>query len=284
MVFMMLSEWHGSRRARRRRARPLAARPRVARGCGAQWDALRRAVPGAGSADRRFIEVTKPELEPWLGRTLADLAAARGGHPSMCSPTGSSRTTSAPASSSSVSATATSTPSPSCSSIPTPSSRRAMPAPTVQMMCAAGDATLLLARHVRDRGDLTVEQAVHELTGKHADAFGFHDRGVEPGKVADLTVFALAAPLGRRRVRGRPPRRRPACAGPGRLPLHARQARSPQEEGVPSPTPVPAGIFHSATHSAELEGFKRLAARFEVRLITRHIHVDCEGAPALSPT
>ena len=30
----------------------------------------------------RFIEVTKPELEPWLGRTLADLVEARGGHPS----------------------------------------------------------------------------------------------------------------------------------------------------------------------------------------------------------
>jgi hypothetical protein len=27
---------------------------------------------------------------------------------------------------------------------------------------------LLLERHVRDRGDLTVEQAVHELTGKLA--------------------------------------------------------------------------------------------------------------------
>jgi N-acyl-D-amino-acid deacylase len=60
------------------------------------------------------------------------------------------------------------------------------------MMCAAGDTTLLLTRHVRDRGDLTVEQAVHELTGKQADVFGFGDRGrVAPGLAADLTVFAL---------------------------------------------------------------------------------------------
>ena len=61
-----------------------------------------------------------------------------------------------------------------------------------QMLCAAGDTTLLLARHVRDRGDLTVEAAVREVTGKQSDLFGFRDRGyVRPGFVADLTVFAL---------------------------------------------------------------------------------------------
>ena len=61
-----------------------------------------------------------------------------------------------------------------------------------QMMCAAGDTTLLLARHVRDRGDLTVEAAVREVTGKQSDLFGFRDRGyVRPGFAADLTVFAL---------------------------------------------------------------------------------------------
>ncbi len=63
---------------------------------------------------------------------------------------------------------------------------------TVQMMCAAGDTTLYLARHVRDRGDVSLEQAVHELTGKQADVFGFHDRGrIAPGLAADLTVFSL---------------------------------------------------------------------------------------------
>jgi N-acyl-D-aspartate/D-glutamate deacylase len=45
---------------------------------------------------------------------------------------------------------------------------------------------------VRERGDLTVEHAVHEMTGRQAEAFGFHDRGfVAPGAVADLVVFAL---------------------------------------------------------------------------------------------
>jgi N-acyl-D-aspartate/D-glutamate deacylase len=46
----------------------------------------------------------------------------------------------------------------------------------VQMMCASGDSTLLLTRHVREREDFS----------------GFDGRGVvAPGNVADLTVFAL---------------------------------------------------------------------------------------------
>ncbi|MGR7003325.1 amidohydrolase family protein [Yinghuangia aomiensis] len=62
----------------------------------------------------------------------------------------------------------------------------------MQMLCASGDTTLLLTRHVRDRGDMTLEHAVHELTGRQAEVFGFADRGVvAPGAIADLAVFAL---------------------------------------------------------------------------------------------
>jgi N-acyl-D-aspartate/D-glutamate deacylase len=51
---------------------------------------------------------------------------------------------------------------------------------------------LLLTRHVRERGDFTLERAVHELTGRQAEALGFHGRGtVAEGNVADLAVFAL---------------------------------------------------------------------------------------------
>jgi N-acyl-D-aspartate/D-glutamate deacylase len=119
----------------------------------------------------------------------------------------------------------------------------------VQMMCAAGDTTLLLERHVRERGDLTVEQAVHELTGKLAGAFGFHDRGVvAEGKVADLTVFALDElhwdedvfvddlPGGGRRLR-RPP---------GGYRYTLAQGEVTQEDGV-STDARPAGVLHSAT-------------------------------------
>ena len=62
----------------------------------------------------------------------------------------------------------------------------------VNMMCSSGDTTLLLTRHVRDRGDLTLERAVHELTGRQATTFGFARRGtIAEGNVADLAVFAL---------------------------------------------------------------------------------------------
>jgi N-acyl-D-aspartate/D-glutamate deacylase len=62
----------------------------------------------------------------------------------------------------------------------------------LQMMCAVGDTTLLLTRHVRDRGDLSLEQAIHALTGRPADLFGFTERGVvAPGAHADLVVFDL---------------------------------------------------------------------------------------------
>jgi N-acyl-D-aspartate/D-glutamate deacylase len=60
------------------------------------------------------------------------------------------------------------------------------------MFCAAGDATLLLTRYVRDRGDMSVEAAVHALTGRQAALLGLGDRGVlAPGKAADVAIFAL---------------------------------------------------------------------------------------------
>ena len=62
----------------------------------------------------------------------------------------------------------------------------------LQMFCAAGDATLLLTRYVRDRGDIAIETAVHALTGRQAELLGIGDRGVlAPGKAADIVVFAL---------------------------------------------------------------------------------------------
>ncbi len=60
------------------------------------------------------------------------------------------------------------------------------------MFCGAGDNIILLTQFVRERGELTVEQAVHIQTGKLARFFGFGDRGeIAKGKRADLTVFAL---------------------------------------------------------------------------------------------
>jgi N-acyl-D-aspartate/D-glutamate deacylase len=62
----------------------------------------------------------------------------------------------------------------------------------VQMMCASGDSTLYLQRHVRERGDVTLETGIHQLTGRAASLFGLADRGyVASGLVADLAIFSL---------------------------------------------------------------------------------------------
>jgi N-acyl-D-aspartate/D-glutamate deacylase len=61
-----------------------------------------------------------------------------------------------------------------------------------QMFCGAGDNIILFTEYVRERGVLTVEEAVHVQTGKLASFFGFADRGeIAVGKRADVTVFAL---------------------------------------------------------------------------------------------
>ena len=61
-----------------------------------------------------------------------------------------------------------------------------------QLFAAAGEHVYLLSHYVRDAGLISIEEAVHCLTGRPAEFFGLHDRGVvAPGKVADLTVFAL---------------------------------------------------------------------------------------------
>ncbi len=61
-----------------------------------------------------------------------------------------------------------------------------------KMFCGNGDNVLLLTDYVRDRGVLTIEEAVHVLTGRLTDFFGLNDRGlIEEGKVADIAVFNL---------------------------------------------------------------------------------------------
>jgi N-acyl-D-aspartate/D-glutamate deacylase len=251
MVFMMLSEWHKIPNAPDdgERAR-LLRDPEWRAAARAQWDACTGGLfPAQDSRRVRFIDVTKPELEPWLGQTLADLTAARGGHPSDVFADWILENDLRPGilvvgvGNGNVDAVAELLVDPD--TVVASSDAGAH----VQMMCAAGDTTLFLARHVRDRGDLTVEQAVHELSGKHADVFGFDDRGhIEPGKVADLTVFALDElhwdddvfvhdlPDGSPRLR-RPP-------GGFRYTLAAGEVT--QEDGVLTDA-RPAGVLHSAT-------------------------------------
>ncbi len=77
----------------------------------------------------------------------------------------------------------------------------------VGQLCDAPLATDLLGSWVRDRGVLTLEEAIRKLTSAQADLFGFVDRGVlRVGAAADIVVFdaATVAPGPLRRVRDFP--------------------------------------------------------------------------------
>ena len=54
----------------------------------------------------------------------------------------------------------------------------------------AGAFPRILREYVRERGLLTLEQAVHKMSGAAADHMGFVDRGhIRPGQYADLVLF-----------------------------------------------------------------------------------------------
>ena len=61
-----------------------------------------------------------------------------------------------------------------------------------QMLCGGGANIRLLTYYCRDKGWITVEEAIHAQTGKLADFFGLHDLGkLQVGKRADITVFNM---------------------------------------------------------------------------------------------
>ena len=98
----------------------------------------------------------------------------------------------------------------------------------LQMMCGAGDSTLLLTEHVRDRGDLTVEQGVHQMTGRIARGVRHpRPRRARAGsRRRRHRVRARRARLPPRPHRARPPRRRAAAHPPARwLPGHRGRGR-----------------------------------------------------------
>jgi N-acyl-D-aspartate/D-glutamate deacylase len=77
----------------------------------------------------------------------------------------------------------------------------------VTQLCDACFATDLLGNWVRDKEVMTVEHAIHKLTGEPAAVFGLHDRGtIEVGQAADVVVldFDKVAPGPLRRIRDFP--------------------------------------------------------------------------------
>ena len=64
----------------------------------------------------------------------------------------------------------------------------------LSFLCDAGFGLHLLGHWVRDRGDLTLEQAVQMLTSRLADAYRIPDRGrLVPGAHADMLMFDPAS-------------------------------------------------------------------------------------------
>jgi N-acyl-D-aspartate/D-glutamate deacylase len=60
----------------------------------------------------------------------------------------------------------------------------------VDLMCDAGYCTYLLGKWVRDRQVMPLEQAVARLTAQPADLFGIRDRGrLAEGLAADIVIF-----------------------------------------------------------------------------------------------
>jgi N-acyl-D-amino-acid deacylase len=194
MMFMSMPEgWHKVIAARGEAKAELLRDPAWRATARAEWDRVERGMfPHRRPQNVRFVELGASVDQEWLGRTFADLLAERGGHPSdvlaefvlandfelgvvaqglaNSDVDGVGRTLADPdvlISSSDAGA-------------------------HMQMICASGDTTLVLTRHVRERADLTIEQAIHEMTGRQAGVFGFRDRGViAPHAAADLVVFAL---------------------------------------------------------------------------------------------
>jgi N-acyl-D-amino-acid deacylase len=61
-----------------------------------------------------------------------------------------------------------------------------------QMLCGGGENIKLLTQYVRETGQITLEEAVHSMTGKIASHFRLNDRGIlAVGKRADITVFHM---------------------------------------------------------------------------------------------
>ncbi len=139
----------------------------------------------------RLISVC-PEEEQFFNKTFADVVAARGGHPSDVLADWVVEHDLAPGLMAESLANNDSQKVSELITDPTTVVGASDAGAHLQMMCGAGDSTLLLTEHVRDRGDLTIEAAVHEITGRIADVFGVRGRGVvAPGNAGDLVVFAL---------------------------------------------------------------------------------------------
>jgi N-acyl-D-aspartate/D-glutamate deacylase len=186
--------WGRAIRTSEREKPALLADPEWRATARAEWDRSKLSPFPTWDISRiRLISVTRPEHERWLGSTLADLVAERGGHPSdvladwLLDNDLDPGVVAIGVLNDDVEEVAEILTHPA--TLVGASDNGAH----VAMFCAAGDTTLFLTRHVRDRGDLTLEAGIHEITGRLASTLGFDDRGVVAvGAAGDLVVFDFA--------------------------------------------------------------------------------------------
>lgn len=195
MMFMSFPEgWHRVIRAEGADAKAaLLADPAWRAAARAEWDRVDKAMfPHQRLQFARIVEVHDPSDAAWLGKSLADLVAARGGHPSDvfadfvlandCAP----GVVAVGISNSNVEGLARTFANPYVLVSSSDSGAH------VQMLCASGDTTLFLTRHVRDREDCSLEHGIWQLSGRQAEVFGIRDRGtIALGQAGDLVVFSL---------------------------------------------------------------------------------------------
>jgi N-acyl-D-aspartate/D-glutamate deacylase len=160
--------------------------------CRREWDSGAGGFVGTHFDRVRLASASRPEDERWVGRTLADLVAAEPGHPSDVLADWVQRNGGQPEletlgkGNGSHDAVAAQLLHPA--SIISNSDAGAH----VRTLCSYGDTTGVLTTYVRERADLSLEQAVRELTSRQADIFGLPGRGrIAVGAVGDLAVFAL---------------------------------------------------------------------------------------------
>ena len=160
----------------------------------AEWDAVKEGFPSGGAARKfRIVKVGAPQFEPLLGRSFDQVLDSRGGHPSdviaawalennfeaefvfpFTNTDWNEVGKLLQAEESLISASDAGA--------------------HIGMFDGAGDTTLVLTRHVRERGDLSLETAVKRMTADQAALLGLPGRGViKPGAIADLAVFDLEA-------------------------------------------------------------------------------------------
>jgi N-acyl-D-aspartate/D-glutamate deacylase len=192
LCFIDLPAWNRLVQAGREEQRRLAADPAWRAEARVDADTQPSVLFPFQQADRLTIHsVTQPDQREWLGRSLGDLARARGGHVSDVLANWLIETDFAPTFTLAIANT----------DVAGVGKLLANPLSCVsgsdagahlQMFCGAGDTTLLLTQHVRERADMSLEAAVHALTGRQAELLGLGGRGmIAPGMAADVIVFAL---------------------------------------------------------------------------------------------